>query len=310
MAMSEEREYPLFPAENMPSGYGAPLIDHVKRVDERRDDAVAETIAAFNEHKEEARVDELANRYGRQGTDEILYFRDRLRQVGPNVANELRQHYQTKTRPTVPEFEERQGESDHARSTRLSVWQLKQKETPEQKAVAKTNIRRIADEDGTLDTLDRYGAIHDDYSRDPYGAALRTGRGIAEDINNGLLDQQARKQIKDYERRWPISDEARPHARYALEHGYTADLAQAHQFGDFIVASDVEDPYQRAVASGARQADLQTYADAYRTRWDFDKKLEAAGKPGLTEAEREEMSYLLESGRVKTIDQAFRKVRK
>jgi hypothetical protein len=243
-------DVPCFPSFDSPGGHG-PLIDHVQsvRVKDRADQEVKDAVR-FVAEKE--RVANMADKYGSDGVSEMLYWNEAVKHHGPNIAKDIGLHYSTKARPSPEPDEDDRREDDFTSATRSAVKQVSRKQTPEQKAAAMAGIRQLAAEHGDIRIADEFAARHADYLADPGGATLRTGRWIADKINNFVGNQQASNIVKDYEARHKISADERPLMQQALMNGEAMDMPSAHKLARWKLALDEDDPYRRSVISAAR----------------------------------------------------------
>ncbi len=232
-------------------GFGAPLIDEVSPV-RVKDHADADVRAAMNAVAEKERVANMADKYGSDSVSEMLYWNDAVKRHGPNIAKDIGLHYSTKARPSSEPDEDDRREDDFTSAARSAVKQVSRKQTAEQKAAAMAGIRQLAAEHGDIRIADEFAARHADYLADPGGATLRTGRWIADKINNSVGNQQASYIVKEYEARHKILADERPLMQQALMNGEAMDMPSAHKLARWKLALDEEDPYRRSVISAAR----------------------------------------------------------
>jgi hypothetical protein len=233
--MSEYREF------HGPSGELGPLLDHVQQV-KRRDFADDEVRAAFAEHSEKSRVDEMADKYGHDGVNQMLHWNAEIKHSGPNVAQKAGLYYATQPRPAPEPEDEPRNEDDHMAAVRAAFRQESKKQTPEQKAAAVDGIRKLSDEHGNLGIIDKFGNWHQQLSINPYDAAPRIANEIAGHVNESVAMQSAHAQLSDYQKAHRITNAERVVMQRALLDGSAVDLKSAHALAkEELAVGDVDD---------------------------------------------------------------------
>jgi hypothetical protein len=285
-------------------GHGGegPLLDHVQKRIEPRDTGHDDVRAAFAEVGEKELVADMADKYGSDGVNEMLYWNEATKRHGPNIAKDIGLYYATKARP-APEPEDDRREDDVAKAARAAFKQVSKKQTPEQHAAAEAGLRRLGAEHGNIRIADKFAERHADFLADPAGAALRTGRWIADTANGAQEMQQAVQTLNDYERSHRISPDERPIMQRVLEGNQVPDLASAQNYARWESAVDIKDPYERAVVAARRAQDGTQGFYAAVEVYGFDQRHPEARKNPVV---WNKMRELLESRKAQDLNQAYR----
>jgi hypothetical protein len=227
------------------------LIDTPRPVvpKDRADDDVRK---AFQTVKEKERIESMADQYGHDGIHLMESWNNEIKRSGPNAAQAAGLYYSTLPRP-APEVEEERAEDDITAAARKAYRQESKKQTAEQKAAAIHGVRRLAGEHGDVGIVDTFGSWHQQLRQNPYDAAPRIQREIADRVNETIAMQEAYQIANEYQRHHQISDEERGVLVRVLNNGEAHDMPSAHKLAKWYLAHDVKDGHERDVVAARRK---------------------------------------------------------
>jgi hypothetical protein len=267
-----------------------------------KDHADDDVRKAFQSVKEKERIESAADQYGHDGIHQMEAWNSEIKRVGPDAAKSAGLYYATNPRSAPAEVEEERTEDEITAAARKAYKQESKKQTAEQKAAAIDGVRRLSIEHGGVGIIDTFAGWHQQLQQNPYDAAPRIQREIAERVNTSVLQNRAVQAVAEWDKRSKnVTPEQRQLMSELLMSRRAADLAESERASRYLLALDVEDPWKREVTASQRQAEE---AQMHVARQTVDAWKRAHPDIAGDQKRMNRMRRLLEKEQVRTLDEA------